>query len=442
MSCEKIGPLISRVLDGEGSAEDQRRVAEHVRACTPCRREMELLQRNEDLVAEAVSGAAFQDDIVRHVLPRLSAGPLSRPRYLPLGTAGSWVVRFTSSPGAVAAAILLACAGFFAYQSIELHRILAETSLRFPQPQPVDHRVVEQYAEISRQYARLAEKLAESLGHVRRPEIPVQVAQSTEPQRQEPQAAANEQILVPSATANSAPDADVVVEATVVDEGIQLEVNVAEAVKPTAFLLYRRAAEEPEFAKPIQLNLSEPVFVDRNLKPKTRYVYKVAAVGTAGRPNVESGEVALQSPAGDLKVQFIGIGVAAGTEPQEARLRVCKWVEDGWRDQTFVVQRGGTIGKKAFDVELGKEVDFDTGWTLENVAVRGQTRLSEDVNQFEFGPDGKPVIDLLTGTQVRKRVRKEWVQNVPWVELSDQTNKSKALWKGESGVGSTGKIAD
>lgn len=428
MACDKMGLLISRVLDGEGSEEDTRRVAEHVRGCAACREEMETLERNEELVAEALSGRAFQDEVVNRVLREVPASNLRRRAAVP----GALLLRLASSPGAVAAAILLVCAGFFAYQTLELQATLLRASAAVPTAPPTDPALINQYAEMTRHYQSLAEKLIEQMGRVGRNE-PTVIADhtqaGTEPAVKDAGVPERQTIIAEDPVVSSAPGGTLQVRSSVVDEGIQVDWQVAEEVRPTGFRLYRRAAAEPEFAKPIEIKSGESYFLDRNLKPKTKYTYKLEALTPTGAPPSSEFEVTTH---GDLKVQFIGIGVATGAAPQEARLRVSKWVSDRWQEQTFVVRAGDAIGKKVTIPEAG-EVDFTTGWTMLALASKGRVRYTQETSQIVMGTDGKPI---------RKTLQKEWVQNEPWVELLDKSDKKKGLWKGDIAGGTQDSIED
>lgn len=427
MACENMGLLISRVIDGEASPDDARKVSEHIEGCATCREELAELRANETQVAAALHQEAFGDSITREVMRRLPVRPQVRA-----SEPSPWLA-FAASPTGAAAALLLCLAGFFAWQTIELQRILAQASLSTaPSNQPPDREVVRQYAELSRQYQQLAEQLIQALGRTHTPDPAATVVRDPEPFGESPQdspAAQRETILREEPVVKSAPDGSLQVAAALVEDGIQVEWNVAQAVQPTGFRLYRRAAAEPEFAEPIELGSGEQYFVDRDLKPRTRYIYKVEAVTPAGAPRVVSPEVALEA-SGDLRVKFIGIGVATGARPEEARLRVSRWVRNGWLEQTFVVRPGETIGHKVQMPELG-EVDFSTGWTLIGLESRGRIRYTQETSQIQVGLDGKPV---------RQTRQKEWVQNEPWVELLDRSEKRKGLWKGDAAAGTVDSI--
>lgn len=430
MACDKMGLLISRVLDGEGSEEDSRRVAEHVGACAACREEMEAFQRNEALVEEALGGRDFQEEVVNRVLRQVPS-PVRRSASPAIG---ALLLRLSASPGAVAAAILLACVGFFAYQTLALQAVLLRASAALPQTPATDPTLVNQYADMTRHYQSLLEKLIDEHRRNGRSEPAVVADHPTsggEPAEKDPGIPERQTIKSADAVVQSAPDGALQVQPTVVDEGIQVDWKVAKEVQPTGFRLYRRAAAEPEFAKPIEIKSGESYFIDRNLKPKTKYTYKLEAVTPTGAPKVTTPEFTVES-SGDLKVQFIGIGVATGAAPQEARLRVSKWVSDRWQEQTFVVRDGEPIGKKVNVPEVG-EVDFTTGWTMLALASKERVHYTQETIQMVPGTDGK---------LVRKTHQKEWVQNEPWIELLDKSDKMKGLWKGDIAVGTQDSIED
>ncbi len=451
MACDKMGILISRVVDGEASEDDQRRLAEHVRSCAPCREEWDLFQANEDLVEESLSTRAFADDVVQGVLPRVGGAPdraeaAAGPRARGSGwsDAGRTLLRLSWSPGAVAAAVLIPFAAFFMYQTLELQRTLLSISTTRPPAPTLDPAVVQEYRDVARHYQALTERLLESLGRERRPESPVAALPAPEvgsPPAREEGEPIQETIVVEKPQERVAGTGEVQVFAAVVDEGIQVVWDVASGVKPTEFRLYRRAAGEPEFAEPIVFKPGDPYFLDRNLKPKTKYVYKVEAVTPAGAPTVSSPEVVLETP-GDLKLHFIGIGVATGTQPEEARLRVSKWVDDGWQHMTFVVRAGEPIGRKTLVTDIAKEVDFTTGWTLGRVTVESRTRYTQEKREYQFDAEGRPRVDPETGKPVYQTLQQKWVQREPRIELVDGNTKKRGLWLGEAAVGIRGSLED
>jgi anti-sigma factor RsiW len=101
-----MGPLMTRVADGEATAPERGRVEGHVRACAPCRRQMHAEGEARQLVRERAStlvGHAPLGLRARCAAARVQAAPAAR-RPLPLLSRAGW-------PMALAATLLLAVAG-------------------------------------------------------------------------------------------------------------------------------------------------------------------------------------------------------------------------------------------------------------------------------------------------------------------------------------------
>lgn len=80
MNCKKrVWPLISRYMDDELSPVDRRQVDEHLSGCGPCRDFLEILRRNEDLIAHVLGDGRRAPSI-----------PSERAAALPLAVGSSW----------------------------------------------------------------------------------------------------------------------------------------------------------------------------------------------------------------------------------------------------------------------------------------------------------------------------------------------------------------
>ncbi|MBI5367760.1 MAG: zf-HC2 domain-containing protein, partial [Planctomycetes bacterium] len=68
MACSDLGHLLSKLVDGELAPAERARVEEHLAGCAPCRAELEVLHRNEQLVREALCARFFENDLADGVL--------------------------------------------------------------------------------------------------------------------------------------------------------------------------------------------------------------------------------------------------------------------------------------------------------------------------------------------------------------------------------------
>ncbi|HLY75840.1 MAG TPA: zf-HC2 domain-containing protein, partial [Planctomycetota bacterium] len=72
MSCgDDLKTLLSRYVDGELSSEERARADEHVAACVPCRDLLQLFQKNESLLSNALSTESFGNNVIEAVISEL-----------------------------------------------------------------------------------------------------------------------------------------------------------------------------------------------------------------------------------------------------------------------------------------------------------------------------------------------------------------------------------
>jgi len=69
MACgDDLKTQLSRYVDGELSAEERARVDEHVAACAPCRELLQIFQKNESLLSNALSTESFGNAVIESVI--------------------------------------------------------------------------------------------------------------------------------------------------------------------------------------------------------------------------------------------------------------------------------------------------------------------------------------------------------------------------------------
>jgi len=65
MACgDDMKTLLSRYVDGELSADERARVDEHIVACNPCRELLQIFQKNESLLSNALSTESFGNAVI------------------------------------------------------------------------------------------------------------------------------------------------------------------------------------------------------------------------------------------------------------------------------------------------------------------------------------------------------------------------------------------
>ena len=76
MACgDDMKTLLSRHVDGELSPEERARVEEHVAACAPCRELLQIFQKNESILSNALSTASFSTSRAFPVPPQSRTTP-------------------------------------------------------------------------------------------------------------------------------------------------------------------------------------------------------------------------------------------------------------------------------------------------------------------------------------------------------------------------------
>jgi hypothetical protein len=72
MACgDDMKTLLSRHVDGELSPEERARVEEHVAACAPCRELLQIFQKNESILSNALSTESFGNTVIESVMSEI-----------------------------------------------------------------------------------------------------------------------------------------------------------------------------------------------------------------------------------------------------------------------------------------------------------------------------------------------------------------------------------
>src|SRR6185295_15741913 len=72
MPCgDDMKTLLSRHVDGELSPEERGRVEEHIGTCVPCRELLQIFQKNESLLGNALSTESFGNAVIESVISEI-----------------------------------------------------------------------------------------------------------------------------------------------------------------------------------------------------------------------------------------------------------------------------------------------------------------------------------------------------------------------------------
>ena len=89
MACgDDLKTQLSRYVDGELSSEERAHVDEHVASCAPCRELLQIFQKNESLLSNALSTESFGNAVIESVIneikkdvPPIEVRPIEEPNF-------------------------------------------------------------------------------------------------------------------------------------------------------------------------------------------------------------------------------------------------------------------------------------------------------------------------------------------------------------------------
>lgn len=405
--------LLSRYVDGELPVEERAKVEDHLLSCEPCRELLSLFQKNENLVASALSTDAFGDAVIESVVRKIGReGP---PEAKPVEEGVIEWVR--SRPWLQLAAAVLLVVGLLAMMSSShsrqmsaLQETVGRANATMEQQRDV-HRKTE--SELQAQMKHSSD-LAEQMGRLER----LRLADET-----------FRRALEGSPYAYVETDHYLVVKASFDARGY------------TGFNVLRRGEnDKPEsFSRQNEKVLSAPEYTDRAVKPGQGYVYRFQALRANGEI-VDSMPLCMFLPyAGDLS-------------PEKSVRIYCENLAAPKDLGVFVLERliGGKPVSARFYVELGKpvggvtrvgdaEVDFSTDLVLARIEDGTQT-LSISYTTPVLDDQGKPIMVRLVGDVFVPQYRQYDVSigsresRRAVLRLAGTTGRKseEALWKGSS----------
>jgi hypothetical protein len=357
MACgDDLKTLLSRHVDGELSPEERTRVEEHVAGCAPCRDLLQLFQKNESILSNALSTESFGNTVIESVISEIKreAQPVeARPVE---DGATEW---FRSRPALPLAAAALFVVGLLVVlnssHTRDLDKLQAQIKILSAQQQSY----VEQVSKQSDEYEK-------SLVAVR--------AEST--MRGAPEKQPISLYVAPQ----------------------QLLVRASFDPKLYgAYEVFRRAEGEPndQFKKLSgDRRLDSPEFFDSAVKPGSAYVYKFRAYRSAKHDGfVDSLPVTMRVPrvqeyAADrsIRVQCVEIGVTH----KVAKFLLHRILSGRTVTEEFVIKPGERLGELR-DLPGHGNVDFRTNLTLEKLEDGNQT-LPFRYTRAVLDANGKEVI--------------------------------------------------
>lgn len=345
---EEMGTLLSRYVDGELADKERKSIEAHLETCASCRDVLNLFQRNDNVLNNALVGEAFGAQTVDAVMteirrleePMVMAPAVEAEPVAPI--AMRQVIQVTRMwPFAAAAALMIACfGGFFAlmktggFGGTERTAMLSEiVTLR--------KLVVEEQGRAREDSQAGGDRMTELVQRLKDIEVKVMLQSTKE-----------------STGIAYVSDAAIVVQANyLTDKFFPFEVFRAKEISPGKYSNWERIATE----------LATPVYRDTTAEPGINYMYQIRAIyrGSNYKRWEESAPVIMMKPlAGGLdprrsmKIRFI----AAHPDLKSATFEVSRYDNEKQVRANFTVKVGERIGGPlAID---GKEIDLSTRHTL------------------------------------------------------------------------------
>lgn len=399
MSCgDEIKTLLSRYVDGELSPEERTRVDEHVAACTPCRELLQIFQKNESLLSNALSTESFGNTVIENVINEIKredapveAGPVVE---------AAEVSRFrTLAPLAAAALMAVGLVGVLA---VSHNREMSTLQTRIAQMKTDQQEMSDRMAANQLESSRLLTSMRVEDAMRRAPEG--------------------------SGLAFITP------------QHLVIRASFDPKLYGT-FAIYRHAEGEGD-DKFVRLNadrLASPEYTDATVKPAQGYVYKFRAYRSAREDDfVESLPIVMRvprvaevAPEKGVRVQCVDIAVTH----KLAKFVLTRMVNGKAYNEEFLVKPGERLGELRDLPGLGN-VDFRTHLTLDRLEDGNQT-LEVSYTRAVLDPNGQPQIESIS-KDGKVEVKTERVDGVLSIRPNlralfrtvGATSADVSLWKG------------
>jgi hypothetical protein len=402
MACgDDMKTLLSRHVDSELSAEERARVEEHVAACAPCRELLQIFQKNESILSNALSTESFGNTVIESVISEIKrdAQPMEAK---PIDEgATEW---FRNRPAIALAAAAMFVVGLVAVLSVSHNRDLDKMTVQLNSRSGK----VDTYAKIASEASDEAERTILAL----RTEDAMRHA--------------------PSGRTISA---FIGAHHLVVRASFDLK-------QYGSFAVYRRGEGEAndQFKRMNDRRLETPEYFDTSVKAGQAYVYKFRAYRSAKDDDyVESLPVTMRvarvqelAPERSVRVQCVDIGVSY----KVAKFLLHRVVNGRTVTEEFALKPGDRLGG-IVDVPGIGPVDFRTSLTLDRLADGNQT-LDVRYTKALLDSNGKEVFERFKdGTMEVKTETVEGVLSIrpnlrAFFRSSGSATADVELWKGSS----------
>lgn len=403
MACgDDVKTLLSRYVDGELSPEERSRVEEHTASCAPCRELLQIFQKNESLLSNALSTESFGNAVIESVISEIKreAAPVEA-KPVDDGPAEMWVRSRPFLQLAAAAALIIGLVVVLnASHKTELEKMAVQVKSLSTKVQENSQNVSRMIDEHERTVAAL--RFDDALRRT------------------------------PDQTTYAYVDA----RHLIVKSSFDLK-------KYGAFELYRRGEGEAN-DRYVRVNgdrrLDSPEFIDTTVKPGQAYVYKFRAFRSAKDEEfTESHPITMRVPRTpdqqlaverSIRIQCVDIGYTL----KVAKFLLHRVVDGKPVSEEFAIRLGEKLGEIREVPGFGK-VDFRTNLTLDKLENGNQT-LTVNYTTAVLDPSGKPVIERVhDGTIEVKTVQQEGVLSIrpndrAYFRTAGAIAADVDLWKG------------
>jgi hypothetical protein len=389
--------LLSRYVDGELTPEERTRVDEHVAACVSCRELLQIFQKNESLLSNALSTESFGNSVIEAVIGEIKRdGVPAEAKPVEEIAEG-----FRGRPMLQLAAAALLIVGLVTILSTSHSREMSALQSKLGEMAKVQQELAGRLTTNQEEYAQVLRSMRAEDALRRAPE------------------GWGLGFITPQ------------------------HLVVRASFDPKlygAFALYRRAEgqADDQFAKLNVGRLESPEYIDASVKPGQAYVYKFRAYRSAREDDfVESLPIVMRvprvqepSPEKGIRIHCSDIAVN-----RIAKFILSRVIDGRSVSEEFFVKPGERLGDVREVAGLGK-VDFRTNLTLDRLEYGNQT-LAVSYTRALLDPNGQPVMESISkdGTVVVKTEQQEGVLSIrPNMRALFRTAGAPAadvdLWKG------------
>jgi hypothetical protein len=376
---EEMGTLLSRYVDGELAEKERKSIETHLETCASCRDVLNLFQRNDNVLNNALVGEAFGAQTVDAVMTEIRrleepmvVAPAVEEDAAPAPVAMRQVIQVTRMwPFAAAAALMIACVG----------GVLAFA--KFGGFTGGDPTALERLFERERQYAREEQESQR---------IALQAVLDRVRELDQNQRDSEVQKSIKGTKESTGI-------AYVNDQSIVIQANFS-TEKFSTFEVYRtKEVGGGRFQPWSQLRdgLTAPYFKDTTAEPGVNYMYQIRAIYRADPKKYEDSAAVVQmmplagglDPRRSLRIRFIG----AYPDLSHATFEVSRYENEKRISHFYTVK----VGEKIGDVQTveGKQIDFSTRHTVQTIVEReeelgvGTTPLPRRTRQVTLKADPK-----------------------------------------------------